>query len=88
LSVTTTSTAAAKRWKRTGSNSHRPAAQVGSSKGRVDDQRSVLNFRSEAKDSLPIGGTDQRRAEVFDGQHISYAYNTDGSLVRLAPKTR
>ena len=51
-----------------------------SSKGRVDDQRSVLDFRSEAKDSLA-----DWRAQINDdmmflaASNISFAYNTDGS---------
>ena len=52
-----------------------------SSKGRVDDQRSVLDFRTEAKDSLS-----DWRAQINDdmmflaASNISFAYNTDGSL--------
>ena len=51
-----------------------------SSKGRVDDQRSVLDFRTEAKDSLS-----DWRAQINDDMmflavlNISFAYNTDGS---------
>lgn len=51
------------------------------SKGRVDDQQSVLDFRSEAKDSLS-----DWRAQINDdlmflaASNISFAYNTDGSL--------
>ena len=50
------------------------------SKGRVDDQRSVLDFRTEAKDSLS-----DWRAQINDdlmflaASNISFAYNTDGS---------
>ena len=50
------------------------------SKGRVDDQRSVLDFRTEAKDSLA-----DWRAQINDdllflaASNISFAYNTDGS---------
>ncbi len=50
------------------------------SKGRVDDQQSVLNFRKEMRDSLGAW-----RAQINDelgfltASNISYAYNTDGS---------
>ncbi len=51
-----------------------------SSKGRVDDQQSVFDFRKEAKDSLS-----DWRAQINDdmmflaASNISFAYNTDGS---------
>ena len=51
-----------------------------SSKGRVDDQRSVLNFRTEAKDSLAdwqVQVNDELK--FLTASNISYAYNTDGS---------
>ncbi|MCP5353540.1 MAG: DUF4043 family protein [Chromatiales bacterium] len=50
------------------------------SKGRVDDQRSVLDFRTEAKDSIA-----DWRAQVNDemkflaASNVSFAYNCDGS---------
>jgi N4-gp56 family major capsid protein len=50
------------------------------SKGRVDDQQSVLDFRTEAKDSLS-----DWKAQINDdlmflaASNISFAYNTDGS---------
>lgn len=52
-----------------------------SSKGRVDDQRGVIEFRKEMKDSLA-----DWKAQINDdlmfltASNISYAYNTDGSL--------
>jgi len=51
-----------------------------SSKGRVDDQRSVYNFREEAKDKLSYWRA--RTLEEFiilAASGISFAYNTDGS---------
>ena len=51
-----------------------------SSKGRVDDQQAIYDFRSEAKDSLA-----DWRAQINDdmmflaASNISFVYNTDGS---------
>ena len=51
-----------------------------SSKGRVDDQQSVYNFRSEAKDSLSAWRTQINDELGFlTASNISYAYNVDGS---------
>ncbi len=52
-----------------------------SSKGRVDDQQAVYDFRSEAKDSLS-----DWKAQINDdmmflaASNIGFQYNTDGSL--------
>ena len=50
------------------------------SKGRVDDQNSVLNFRKEMKESLAAWRV-QMNDEIgfLTASNISYAYNTDGS---------
>ena len=51
-----------------------------SSKGRVDDQRSVLDFRTEAKDSLADWSSQINDDLMFlAASNISFAYNTDGS---------
>lgn len=61
--------------------------KVVSSKGRVDDQNSVFEFRTEVKDKLSFW-----RAKVLEeltiltASGISYAYNTDGSARTVAPE--
>ena len=51
------------------------------SKGRVDDQRSVLDFRTEAKDKLAYWRAGvQEELIILTASGVSYQYNTDGSL--------
>lgn len=50
------------------------------SKGRVDDQRSVLDFRTEAKDKLAYWRAQiQEELIILTASGVSYNYNTDGS---------
>lgn len=52
-----------------------------SSRGRVDDQRSVLDFRTEAKDKLAYWRASiQEELIILTASGISYKYNTDGSI--------
>lgn len=51
------------------------------SKGRVDDQQSVFDFRKEAKDKLSYWRSNiQEELLILTASGISYNYNTDGSL--------
>ena len=50
------------------------------SKGRVDDQRSILNFRNEARDKLAYWRAKmQEDLMILTASGISYNFNTDGS---------
>ena len=50
------------------------------SKGRVDDQRSVFNFREEARDKLAYWrAKTQEDLLILTASGISYNFNTDGS---------
>ncbi len=52
-----------------------------SSKGRVDDQRSVFDFRTQARDQLAYWRAKiQEELMILTASGISYQYNTDGSL--------
>ena len=51
-----------------------------SSKGRVDDQRSVFTFRTEAKDKLAYWRASiQEQLMILTASGIAYNYNCDGS---------
>lgn len=51
-----------------------------SSKGRVDDQRSIYTFRTEAKDKLAYWRASiQEQLLILTASGISYNYNCDGS---------
>lgn len=51
------------------------------SKGRVDDQRSVLNFRKEGRDKLAYWRANIiEEMTILTASGISYAYKTDGAL--------
>ena len=51
------------------------------SKGRVDDQRSVYDFRKEARDKLAYWrGAIMEEMAILSLSGVSYAYKTDGAL--------